>query len=554
MHRCPILLTFLLSSTIILPVTAKPVKHTPNLQKKLAALTQALELQQQQITEQRQLIVQQQQALAALRAELSPPTETHKLTTLPHPDAELLAKVDAQKATVDKLAESIAQQKLAEQDRPRWSFNNGRPTFSSADGRFTLALRALVQLDVGYYDQAPQPALDFRRGSVGATGNRENVAAGDLSSGAYFRRARFGFEGTFNRDFDYQLLGEFGGSGTEGPVRLAYAWVGYNGFAPFSLRLGAFSPPANLDDGTAAGDGLFIERAAGSDLSRSLAGALGRIGVNARYASQRLFASLAITTRTVNDAEVNDAQLALVGRVGALAATGDDYNIHIGANGTYVFQPADQGLGTNPRYGIRLRERPELRVDGTRLIDTGPIDAASSYNAGLELAANYRSLFLQGEYFFYGIERRASTLSDPRFNGYYIEGSWLLTGEARRYNSATASFQNPRPQVPFTARGGYGAWELALRYSDIDLNYRSGLAGTAPAPDAVRGGHQTIWTAGLNWYLNSTIKFLFDYQRVNIDRLNPGASLFGTTTPALPVGVQIGQDYNAFSFRSQFSF
>src|SRR4030095_12507248 len=110
----------------------------------------------------------------------------------------------------------------AAQDAPRVSFNNARPTISSADGRSSISLRSVVQVDAAHYGEDPDggAATDFRRGSTGATANRETGAAPDFSDGAYFRRARFGFEGAVARDFTYRVLVELGGSGTEGPARI----------------------------------------------------------------------------------------------------------------------------------------------------------------------------------------------------------------------------------------------------------------------------------------------------------------------------------------------
>jgi len=78
---------------------------------------------------------------------------------------------------------------------------------------------------------------------------------------------------------------------------------------------------------------------------------------------------------------------------------------------------------------------------------------------------------LQSENFWYGVERRNSTLPDPEFSGYYVEASWMPTGESHRYAPANAAFLAPRPRIPFDGRGGWRAWELALRYSRTDLNY-----------------------------------------------------------------------------------
>jgi hypothetical protein len=55
-------------------------------------------------------------------------------------------------------------------------------------------------------------------------------------------------------------------------------------------------------------------------------------GIGARWMS-----ALTLTTRSVNDAEVFDSQLAAVGRFGTLLATSADYDIHAGLSGTYVF-------------------------------------------------------------------------------------------------------------------------------------------------------------------------------------------------------------------------
>ena len=383
--------------------------------------------------------------------------------------------LEGQQAQLEALTRQLAQSKVAPQEVPTLALTNARPTITAADGRSSIALRANVQLDSAIYGESAEGPLnqDFRRGSVGAGGNRETNAARDFSEGLYFRRARFGVEGTIARDFNYRLLLELGGAGTEGPTRINDAWIAYTGLAPFTFQLGAFAPPANMDDGTTPEDIPFIERASVSELSRTLGGADGRLGLGMKANGARWMSSLAFTTRTVNDAEVFDTQLAAVARAGVLVATGEDYNVHAGASGTYVFTPADQGsAATPPRHFIRFRDRPEIRVDGTRLIDTGAIDAAHASVLGVEFGANWKSFYLQGEHFWFDIARRAPTaLDDPDFAGYYLQGSWMLTGESRRYNPVTGSFQNPRPKVPFSSGGGFGAWELAARYSRTNLNF-----------------------------------------------------------------------------------
>jgi phosphate-selective porin OprO/OprP len=505
------------------------------LQEQVEALRASIAAQRAQLEAQAKLLDAQQKQLEALTAQLG--------------------------QSASQAAAQAAQAKVAAQEAPKLTFNNNRPTITSADARSSVAFRANVQMDGALYGESVEGPLatDYRRGSVGGLPNRENNAARDFSDGFYFRRARFGFEGTVARDFNYRLLLELGGSGTEGPTRINDAWIAYTGLAPFTFQVGAFSPPANMDDGTSPEDLLFLERSTAGELSRSLGGADGRIGFGVKANGARYMSSLTLTTRTVNDAEVFDTQLAAVARAGFLAATSADYNLHVGASGTYVFSPADQGYGTFPRHPLRFRDRPEIRVDGVRLIDTGSMDAQNASVYGLEFGANYRNFYVQGEHFWFDVARRQpTTLPDPDFAGYYLQGSWILTGENRRYNATTGSFQNPRAKVPFSPNGGWGAWELAARYSRMNLNFMEGLEGAAALPGSVRGGDQSVVALGLNWYPNPTIKMMLDYLLIDVDRLNPAGpgntQPFGPAPNTPPPGVEIGQDLDVIALRTQFSF
>lgn len=429
---------------------------------------------------------------------------------------------------------------------------NGRPTIQSADGAHSVSLRGRVFTDFAHYaqDAAGPLATDFRRGSIGAAGNRETFAAQDLSSGVNIRRATIGIDGRFANDWTYRLLYEFGGSGSEGPARINEAWIAYGGFDFGNLQFGAFAPPANLEDSTSIEDALFLERATPAELSRALGGGEGRYAVGMRHRRERGLAALHLTGAVVNDAEIYDEQLAFVGRVGGLVATTDDYNLHLGANGTWVFSTPDT-LGENQagvRRAIRFRDRPELRVNGTRLIDTGTIDSDAAYSYGLEAAANWRNFFVQAEHFWYGADRRAGRAGgDPRFDAWYVQGSWVITGERRRYDAGTASWRQPRPARAFSRDGeGLGAFEAAARYSRTDLNWNTGdPLGLAPA-GGIRGGEQRIFTLGLNWYPNAVVKLMLDYMRVEVDRMNPvavgNASPFGASPLTPPAGVYVGQD------------
>jgi phosphate-selective porin OprO/OprP len=193
---------------------------------------------------------------------------------------------------------------------------------------------------------------------------------------------------------------------------------------------------------------------------------------------------------------------------------------------------------------VRLRERTESRVDGVRLVDTGSLDARHVSAWGLEAAAQHRAFHVQSEYFHIGVTRRASVLPDPTFSGWYVQGGWTLTGQPRRYAANSASFDAPKVDRPFSlAARQWGAWELAARYSDLDLN-----------DGAVHGGEQQVWTLGLNWYPNAAVRFQANVQDVDVDRTSPGGTAFGAGALTPPTGAQIGQDLRIWSFRTQYAF
>ena len=460
------------------------------------------------------------------------------------------------------------------------SFANGAPTFSSADGSYTATLHGVLQLDAAAYDQqAPGPTTtDLRRSgpALGASATNVDAAhARNLKDGDLFRRARIGVDGTAPGSFEYRLLFDFGGTGVENAGQLYEGWVQYNGIKPVHIRVGAFAPSLGLADANSTSYMPFLDRPSPVDISRNLAGGDSRTAAQVFGYGPNWFASAAVTGRTVGSINTNNVipitstttsvtvgtaqtysdQLGFTGRVAYDPIVSGDFRVNLGAHGSYVETPANTGgPGTNgvtpvSAYVIALNGTPELRVDGTKLINTGNISAKNASEIGAEVALQKGPFFLASEYEHVAVQR-ADINSTPTFGGYYVEGTWFLTGETKRYNQGSAAFDGPVVAKPFNlANGSIVAFELALRWSDMSLNYHAGSAGTAPAADAVRGGEQSIFSAGLNWYPTQVVRFMLDYQHVRIDRLSPNATAYAT-----PTGAQIGQSYNAVALRSQVAF
>lgn len=125
-----------------------------------------------------------------------------------------------------------------------------------------------------------------------------------------------------------------------------------------------------------------------------------------------------------------------------------------------------------------------------------------------------------------------------KFDGGYAEVGYVLTGESRKYNPATASYGGVKPAHPFSfTAGGWGAWELAARVSTIDLNDELAMA------NGVAGGRQTVYAAGLNWYINGNVRLMFDYLHGDISK-QVSATNFGDA----------GANFDAFAMRTQIAF
>ena len=482
------------------------------------------------------------------------------------PDAHMAAMQAQLDALAQQLADLKSQQDAALSDIQTLktptggsviaSLPNGRPVLATADGRFTANLHAIVMFDAGksFVDTNSLPASTVGR---------------DLNSGTNFRRARLGIDGKLFKDFDYGFVLEFGGSGAEDAGHIQEAWLQYSAFKPWRIRLGAFEPNIVLAAAVSTSQMPLMERPSPAEVARNVAAGDSRsalqlagngvFGAGDSGLAMRWFLSTAVTGNTVGTinstgsatAQPVGEQQAVIGRFAIAPFQSTNWQAHFGVNAQYVIHPNDSGAANAVRYPIQLRDRPELRIDATRLVDTGGIDARHASVLGAEAGFTAGPFMAEGEYFHYEVNRRLEgpgLPSDPSFHGWYVQGVWVLTGENRPYNPTEARFDAPKPNYNFNPSAGtWGAFELAARYSDLDLNYHDCGAGVAipvsPAPcfDAIRGGEQKIASFGVNWYMNPTIRFMFDFQHVMVDRLSAS-------------GAQIGQDYNAIGFRSQFAF
>jgi len=387
---------------------------------------------------------------------------------------------------------------------------NGRLTFASPDGAFSLSLRSLVQFDYGYFAQGKNPA------------------GVDLNSGSNFRRAQIGVQGTAFKDWSYNFIYDFGGNGVEKNGYIYYAYLQYDGLGPFHARIGALAPFAGIEDATGSADLLFLERPSVTDIARNVGGSPGREGIDLFVQGDTYLLSVAYTGKKTTDAATFDAQQAVVTRASWLAYSDSSVKWLVDANLTHVFKTADTVANSNLN-NFSFSNGPELAIDASKTVNTGNIDANKVTEFGFETAATYAGLYAQGGWFHFDVERRTA-VPNPDFSGWYAALTYSLTGEEHQYDPTTASFRGLRPAKPLGSQGGYGAWEIKARYSDIDLDFNP---LTTAAAGGIFGGKQDVWTVGLNWYVNNAIRFALDYDNIRVSHINAPSTNISASAIAL---------------------
>ncbi len=533
-------------------------------------------------------------------------TPDARLQALQDQISTLSKQVDALKADADKQDAAIRQQQeeakardtetkkqvAAAASAAKPGIANGRLSITSADGNFTAAVRALLQADFGHYMQ-------------GGSASALPAAYGpDLSSGANLRRVFLGLQGKVFSDFSYYFLYDFGGASTETQGHILYAYLQYDGLAPWAIKVGAYAPPINFEDSTASADLMFFERNSPSNLQRNIAGSEGRDAITIMYAGERLFGALSLTGNKIYDgskalqvgstapASNYDEQAAVAGRISYMPISTADAHWIVGVNGLHVFKLPDLTAngsanlsntpGATAKSSYTLGDLPEFSVDsnGVQLVSTGALAAGHVTSWGLETAGNYQNFYGQAGYYNYGVKRSplaytvfsavstsATGIVQPSsnsFSGWYVQGSWFLTGENRVYNQATGAFGPPKPAKNFSLKDGtWGAFEFVARFSDLDLNSHTDATDnvitawtnsgkTYTYYNTVRGGEQKILTVGLNWYLNPAVRMALDYQYIDVSRLQTPAAVTTAGTPTLP-SLNGGQKLSTIGLRLQLS-
>lgn len=287
-----------------------------------------------------------------------------------------------------------------------------------------------------------------------------------------------------------------------------------------NIRAGYWRQPINLDALTSVRELTFLERALPFALVPFRQIGLGYYSM-AEDGSGTSAASVVRFPTDVFGGNIGDnGGYGFVGRLTSLPYFNADDSelLHIGAGYAFL-DPANDIVfyRSQPEFFVQeVNFQLDLIPEGVPLfvpffVDTGRIRANHSQIFNAELAGIWHNWHAQSELVYSLIDSIAAP--NAAVWGAYAQVGCILTGEQRLYNHKAGVLGRVIPREPFARGGGWGAWEVALRWSMLDLN------------DAqVAGGQLNDVTAGLNWYLNQFAKFQFNYIHAFLDTPGVGSS------------------------------
>lgn len=337
---------------------------------------------------------------------------------------------------------------------------------------------------------------------------------GQIQDGSNFRRARLSAKGSVTELTNYFFQMDFGAIGRP---TFTDVWVEQTKVPFFgNVRIGQWKQPFSLEVVSSFRYTTFMERSVlfqpftpfrhigigfydhSDDLSKTWAASVFRTG-------QDQFGGTLSSDGGYGTAE----------RLTWLPEWEDDGNnyLHVGIGHFFNAPPADTvNFRTIPEFFIGANGPGAVGTSGQAVpggqngtpffVATGNIHVPYYNVLGSELLWVNGPLSLQSEAMVNFVSNSNTTAVLP---GAYAQIGYFLTGEHRPYDRKQAAIDRVIPKSNLTFSGnrcnpGLGAWEVAGRWSYLDLN-----------DSAIRGGTIMDYTAGVNWYWNPYTKMVFNY-------------------------------------------
>jgi phosphate-selective porin OprO and OprP len=458
-------------------------------------------------------------------------------------------------------------------------------SFGSADGKNEIKFRGLLQADHRSYSEGANDVRNRSRVRAGLLNAEGFNAAEDTS---LLRRIRPTIEGKVAGKYGFRFTPEFAG----GSASVVDAYVEANLNPAFKIRAGKQKSIVGLERLQSGGDIKFLERSyvtnailPNRDLGITISGDVlgnklsygvgivngvadgGNISTGLEYNGEREYTARLFATPFI------DSDSALAGFGIGIGATYTDFtgeqNLNFtdttSADATRNGLPsyASDGQQTFFRYGTNsIADGKRFRVSPQANYYHGPFGLITEYaRVNQEVSLTSRNDASGGTVDNVPVGFLNGTKKSLSHDAWQVAVSYLITGE-------DASFKGVKPKHDFDLdKGGWGAWELVARYSEINLDNdtfknrldqyagenRSGANAINSAfSDATLSAKSAkSWTAGVNWYLNSNAKIALNYSQTSFDG---GASSNGATANTSGSNIKDRPDEKALLARFQVAF
>jgi len=360
------------------------------------------------------------------------------------------------------------------QTSPKWDIKwNKGIRFQRSDKQFQIKIGGRIQYDLMMINQnagldSVYPALN----------------------GTEFRRLRFYSSGLLFGNVKYKLQLDF--SRGDAGVKDAYIevtkipWIGH-------IRAGHFKQPFGFEMQTSSNDITGMERSLTNIFTpeRDLGFMIYNHQFNKRFS---WYAGYFFPTRNIG------------------LYLGNQYRLTFRVAGQPIYKPEGKwytvfhaGIAYEHQFNdnrlLIFQERPEAHL-APKYARLTFDETKTAEVLGGELVFVLGPLSFQGEYMTAKVVPSVSLetfFNSYNYNAGYGIVSWFITGEHKNYSQSKTAFGRVSPKKNL-GKGGWGAWEVSARYSFVDLNDRD-----------MRGGAMHDFTAGLNWYLNPAVRFMFNY-------------------------------------------
>lgn len=358
----------------------------------------------------------------------------------------------------------------------------------------------------GLQYHSPDDSLKLKLGGLfqfdGGGGEGQGKALDKTSDwNAIARRARFQFGARAYEDWTFDA--QIDAANRNRPV--ADFNVGYAGLSHAVFTFGNFKEPFSFERTMSSSDITFLERSVANTLvpRRSFGAGLSLDG-------DKWTAVAGVFGGNINEGIIGSRGGAVSARVTYAPLLEDKHVLHFGASGSFRSQ--------DPRQDVSYSTNPETRVYDVTIVDTGTLrDVLSLTRGGLEFAYLNEAFRMQAEYMVLHADQQGGR--SATYQGGYILAAYVLTGQVEKYSLVPDKQRRDVGYATFSgidlddkdrvSKGGIGAWEVAARYSTLDLG--SGHDG---------GGRVQDVTFGLNWYPDKNLRLMFNYVHSFADRIS----------------------------------